>query len=160
MTFMYAPVLEPNLYRSLGHADVLGNTLTDESSGSGVLVEFDLECDKLVLGRTLTLLVLLLLCERALARRPPGSCGRGSTRRGRCGLRRCHARLIVVLWLRKLRCLHDVRHDYYCVLHLVFELRSDSCRLPFSVKIIIGSACRMLSSSLRMREAAVVGTEA
>ena len=159
MTFMYAPVLEPNLYRSLRHADVLGNTLTDESSGSGVLVEFDLEGDKLVLCRTLTLLVLLLLCERALARRPPGSCGRGSTRWSRCGCGRCHARLFVVLWLRKLRCLHDVRHDCYLVLHLVFELRGDSCRMPFSVKVIIGSAFRVLSS-LRMREAAVVGTEA
>ena len=80
ITILYKPVLEPNLYRSLSHADVLGNALTDESGRSGVLVEFNLECDKLVLGRTLTLLVLLLLCERALARRPPGSRGRGSTR--------------------------------------------------------------------------------
>jgi hypothetical protein len=80
MISVYPPVLEPNLYRALRHANVLGNTLTDESSGSGVLVEFDFESDKLVLGRTLTLLILLLLCERALARRPPGSRGRGSTR--------------------------------------------------------------------------------
>ena len=80
MNVLYTPVLEPNLYRSLRHANVLGNALADESSGSGVLVEFNLESDELVLGRTLTLLVLLLLCERALARRPPGSRGRGSTR--------------------------------------------------------------------------------
>jgi len=80
LTFFYTPVLEPNLYRSLRHADVLGNTLTNESGRSRVLVEFDFESDELVLGRTLTLLVLLLLCEGALARRPPGSRGRGSTR--------------------------------------------------------------------------------
>jgi hypothetical protein len=80
ITFVYVPVLEPNLHRSLRHADVLGNTLTDESGGSGVLVEFDFESDELVLGRTLTLLVLLLLCERALARRPPGRRSCGSTR--------------------------------------------------------------------------------
>lgn len=46
--------------------------------------------------------------------------------------------MIVVLWLRKLRCLHDVRHDCYLVMHLVFELRRNSCRLPFSVEVIIG----------------------
>ena len=84
MNVLYTPVLEPNLYRSLRHANVLGNALADESSGSGVLVEFNLESDELVLGRTLTLLVLLLLCEGALARGPPGSRGCGSTRGSRC----------------------------------------------------------------------------
>lgn len=80
MNTLYTPVLEPNLYRSLGHADVLSNTLANKSGGSRVLVELDLESDELVLGRTLTLLVLLLLCKSALARWPPGSRGCGSTR--------------------------------------------------------------------------------
>lgn len=73
------PVLEPNLNRSLCHADILGNALANKGSGSGVLVELNLEGDQLILGGTLTLLVLLLLCEGALARRSPGSrsCSRG-----------------------------------------------------------------------------------
>lgn len=35
----YGPILEPNLYGSFGHVDILGDSLPDSSSGGGVLVE-------------------------------------------------------------------------------------------------------------------------
>lgn len=63
------PVLEPDLNGSLGHVDFLGDALADGSSGRGVLVELHFEGDELVLGSTLTLVVLLLLGQGALAQR-------------------------------------------------------------------------------------------
>jgi len=79
ITILYTPVLEPNLYRSLSHANIRRDAFADESSGSRVLVEFNFESDELILGCTLTLLVLLLLCERAFARWPSGSRSSSST---------------------------------------------------------------------------------
>lgn len=64
------PVLEPNLHRALRHVDLLRNPLTDLRSRSRVLVEFHLERHELVLRRPLALLVLLLLRQGRLARRP------------------------------------------------------------------------------------------
>lgn len=64
-----APVLEPNLNRSFGHVDFLGDSLPNGRGGCGVLVEFDFQSCQLVLSGSLALLVLLLLGEGALARR-------------------------------------------------------------------------------------------
>lgn len=64
----HIPVLEPNLNRPLRHVDLLRNTLSDNRSRGGVLVELDLERAQLVLCSTLTLGILLLLREGALAR--------------------------------------------------------------------------------------------
>ena len=66
--FYGIPVLEPDLHRALRHVDLLGYSFPSCSSGGGVLVEFDLECLELVLGRPLALLILLLLREGALSR--------------------------------------------------------------------------------------------
>lgn len=68
------PILEPNLNRTFRHVDVLCNSFAGGSSGSRVLVEFNLEKDELILGRTLTLVVLLLLSQSAL----PGWPARGT----------------------------------------------------------------------------------
>ena len=62
------PVLEPNLNGPLRHVDFICNAFADIGCGSRVLVELDFEGSKLVLGSTLALLVLLLLCQSALAR--------------------------------------------------------------------------------------------
>lgn len=78
------PVLKPDLDGSLRHVDFLGNTFTNIGSRCGILVELDLERGQLVLGGTLSLLVLLLLGEGALARGSLGEAGGGlATGRGR-----------------------------------------------------------------------------
>ena len=83
---MLLPVLEPDLNRSLGHVNVRGNTLPDHGGGCGVLVKLDLECDQLILCSPLSLLVLLLLSQGALARGSAGAVevgnGRDSRSRG------------------------------------------------------------------------------
>lgn len=66
------PVLEPDLHRTLGHVDILRDLLSDSGGGSGILLEFHLEGDELVLGGALALVVLLLLRQGALARRTAG----------------------------------------------------------------------------------------
>lgn len=60
------PVLEPDLYRSLSHVDLVGNALPGEGSRGGVLVELVFQSNELILGRSLPLLVLLLLSKCAL----------------------------------------------------------------------------------------------
>lgn len=65
------PILEPDLNRPFSHVDLVSYSVPDLSGGCGVLVEFDLECGQLILGRSLSLLVLLLLGERALPWRTP-----------------------------------------------------------------------------------------
>lgn len=62
------PVLEPDLNRPLSHVDFIGNSFTDSGGRCGVVVEFHLQSCQLILGGALSLLVLLLLSESALAR--------------------------------------------------------------------------------------------
>ena len=64
----YPPVLEPNLYGSFGHIDILRNALPDSGDWGGVLVEFHLQSAELVLCGPLPFLILLLLGESALSR--------------------------------------------------------------------------------------------
>lgn len=64
--------MKPNLNGSLCHVDFIGNAFADIGCGGRVLVEFDFEGSKLVLGSTLALLVFLLLGKGALARRALG----------------------------------------------------------------------------------------
>lgn len=61
------------MYRSLGHVDICSDALPGSSSRRRVLVEFDLEGNELILGGPLALIVLLLLSQGALARRPTSS---------------------------------------------------------------------------------------
>lgn len=68
------PVLEPDLYRALGHVDLLGYSFASGSRGRSILVELYLESDELILSGALALLVLLLLCKSALARRAARVC--------------------------------------------------------------------------------------
>lgn len=68
----YKPVLKPNLNRALSHIDVLRYSFTSGSCRGGVLVEFHLEKNQLVLSGPLALVVLLLLGESALSLRAPG----------------------------------------------------------------------------------------
>ena len=68
-----AAVLEPDLDGALRHVDFLGDALTHDGGGCGVLVELGFEGDELVLCGALALLVLLLLGEGAL----PGRAARG-----------------------------------------------------------------------------------
>ena len=65
----HPPVLKPDLNRPLRHINVLGNLLSHGGRRGGVLVEFLLQRDQLVLRGALALLVLLLLGQGALARR-------------------------------------------------------------------------------------------
>ena len=67
-----APILKPNLNGAFSHVDFLGDSLAYGRCGRWVLVEFHLEREELVLSCPLTLLVLLLLREGALPRRPAG----------------------------------------------------------------------------------------
>lgn len=78
------PILEPNLNRPLRHVDFISNAFADIGCGSRVLVELDFKGSKLVLGSTLALLVLLLLCQSALARRALGDAA-GAMAGGRGG---------------------------------------------------------------------------
>jgi len=64
---MHIPVLEPNLNRPFGHVDLLRNAFSDGGGGGRVFVELHLKGGKLVLRRTLPLLVLLLLGQGAFA---------------------------------------------------------------------------------------------
>ena len=80
-----SPVLEPDLDRPFGHVDLLGDSLADSGGGSRVLVEFQLQSGELVLGSPLSLLVLLLLSQGALARRA-SRVGRRVASRGRVGV--------------------------------------------------------------------------
>ena len=73
-----APVLEPDLHRSLRHADLVGNLLSDGGCGCRVFVELDLQCNQLILCRALTFLVLLLLGQGAFT-------GRSARGRGGAG---------------------------------------------------------------------------
>jgi hypothetical protein len=66
------PILEPDLNRSLGHVNFLSNPVPNGGCGCWVLVEFKFEGRELVLSGTLSLLVLLLLRQRALAGGSPG----------------------------------------------------------------------------------------
>lgn len=68
------PVLEPNLHRPLGHVDVRRNPLPHESCGGGILIELNFEGHQLILGGSLAFLVLLLLGQRRLPRRPSSIC--------------------------------------------------------------------------------------
>lgn len=61
-----APVLEPDLDRPFGHVNLHGDAFPDLGSGRGVLVKLHLQYGELVLGRSLPLLVLLLLGESTL----------------------------------------------------------------------------------------------
>ena len=63
----HQPILEPNLDRPLGHADILRDAFPDCGCRRGVSDELVFECEKLLLCRSLPFLVLLLLGERALA---------------------------------------------------------------------------------------------
>lgn len=72
-----ASVLEPDLDGAFRHVDLVSDAVADAGCGRGVLVELDLEGGELVLGGALTLLVLLLLSEGALARRTLGEAGCG-----------------------------------------------------------------------------------
>jgi hypothetical protein len=62
-----SPILKPNLNRPFRHVDLLSNAFAYICGGGGVLVEFDLERDELILCGPLSLLILLLLGECALA---------------------------------------------------------------------------------------------
>lgn len=85
------PVLEPNLHRPLRHVNFLCDSFTHNGCGGRVLIKLNLQSDELVLGGTLALLVLLLLCKSALSRRSArgravrrrGYRSRGGRRRGR-----------------------------------------------------------------------------
>lgn len=65
-----SPVLEPNLNRPFSHVNFVRNALPDVRSGRRVLVEFHLQGVELILSGTLSLLILLLLCQGALPGRP------------------------------------------------------------------------------------------
>lgn len=67
----HQPILKPYLNRTLCHVDFLGNAFTYNCCWGGVFVELGFQGHELFLRRSLTFLVLLLLCERALPRRPP-----------------------------------------------------------------------------------------
>ena len=77
---MNIPILEPDLYRAFSHVDIAGDTLTGGSGRSGVLVEFNLQRDQLILGSPLALVVLLLLGQSALSSRSPSGASSGSSR--------------------------------------------------------------------------------
>jgi hypothetical protein len=77
-----ALVLEPYLDRTFSHINILSNAFSDAGRGRRVLVELDLEGEKLVLGRALPLLILLLLRQRTLPWGAPRSWV-GAVRRGR-----------------------------------------------------------------------------
>jgi len=77
---MLLPVLEPDLDRSFSHVDIRGNTLSDHSGGCGILAELDLEGEQLILCSPLSLLILLLLSQCALARRSTGAVEVGNGR--------------------------------------------------------------------------------
>lgn len=93
-TARHEPVLEPDLHRSLRHVDILSDLFPHGGRRRRVLVELYLQRRELVLRRPLTFLILLLLCQGALARwaarrRSTGggrSRGRGSGRRHRLDL--------------------------------------------------------------------------
>ena len=121
--------MKPNLHRPLGHVDFLRNALSGCGSRRRVFVELYLQGNQLILCRSLPFLVLLLLGESALARRPP--CRRG----GRCGWcggdgfcwrrSRCfrHFRFHVVV-------LHACNYGLGCVNSLLRQLFDKSSRLP------------------------------
>lgn len=83
-----SPVLEPDLNRSLCHVDLLSNSVSNTSGRGRVLVEFLFKSCELVLGRTLSLLVLLLLRQGALPGRTLRGIGSLCTRTGHGGRRR------------------------------------------------------------------------
>jgi hypothetical protein len=105
------PILEPNLHGSLRHVDILRNTFSNGSCWRWVLVEFHLQSDQLVLGRPLSLLVLLLLCKGALPRR--SARGRVDAICGGCGRGWCVGHLDRSLVLRHL--VHHVHDRGLCV---------------------------------------------
>ena len=80
------PVLEPYLHRSLRHVDVLGYSLADWRGWRGVFIELDFQSYELILRRSLTLLILLLLSEGAFSWWSARVGGRAD--RGRGGRRR------------------------------------------------------------------------
>ena len=79
------PVLEPDLNRSLSHVDVGGNAFPDHGCWRGIFVELDLECHQLILCGPLSLGILLLLCQGALAGRTTRAVEVGQSRDRRSG---------------------------------------------------------------------------
>lgn len=83
------PILKPYLHRSLRHVDILRDSLPHRCRGGSIFTEFEFQCQQLILGRSLALLVLLLLRQSAFSWRAariwiPGRGGRcGGRRRGR-----------------------------------------------------------------------------
>lgn len=77
-------VLEPNLHRALSHVDLLGDSLANVGIWGRVLVELCFQSDELVLGGSLTLLILLLLGKSALSWRT-SACTSGLGGGGRSG---------------------------------------------------------------------------
>ena len=61
------PVLKPNLHGALRHVDILGDAFPHGGCRGRVLVKLDLQGDELILRGSLSLLILLLLSESALA---------------------------------------------------------------------------------------------
>ena len=64
-----ASILEPNLNRPLCHVDVLRYALSHDGSRGRILLKLNFQGYELILGGTLTFLVLLLLSQGALPRR-------------------------------------------------------------------------------------------
>ena len=123
----YLPVLEPDLDGALGHVDLFCDSLSDRGSWCWVLVELDLECRKLVLGRTLSFLVLLLLGEGALARWSPGR-GTGSIGAGLGGGCWRWRRHLFRLCLFGMNRHYDIAQNHDLVLQRHVDVSRDSRR--------------------------------